>query len=190
MYIGNPTINVLTPEYLICYFAPCSLLYFYRSFDVNLKLIGIKSYWYCGFIYLRLYQFSWIENKIFSWISNLLVLAKSVYIPLQNLLFVEHLNFWFSCTHEIHENWYPTNINESTATYICIILFVFSAQLVDHQHIYFLPKSQSGNNILIKLGFIIPHLTKKTIDLRTKVNVTAAIDRLIFVQNFYLLDHK
>ena len=32
------------------------------------------------------------------------------------MIFDEHLNSWLNCTHETHENWYPTNNNESTVT--------------------------------------------------------------------------
>jgi len=33
---------------------------------------------------------------------------------LLRLFFVEFLNSWIAVNHEIHENWYPTNKNEST----------------------------------------------------------------------------
>ena len=33
---------------------------------------------------------------------------------LKYVIFVEHLNSWFTCTHETHKNRYPTNIDEST----------------------------------------------------------------------------
>lgn len=45
-----------------------------------------------------------------------MVVSKFAYNPLLNLNFVEHLNWWFILTHEIHENWYPTNNKESTVT--------------------------------------------------------------------------
>jgi hypothetical protein len=32
----------------------------------------------------------------------------------EKLQYVWYLNSWFACSHEIHENWYPTNNNEST----------------------------------------------------------------------------
>ena len=46
-----------------------------------------------------------------SWIFKFVVLFKFAYKPSENLSFVEHLILWFNC---IHENWYPTNNNEST----------------------------------------------------------------------------
>ena len=50
----------------------------------------------------------------FSWRCNFVVLPKCAYNLVENLLFAEHLNSWFTCSHENHENWYPTNNNEFT----------------------------------------------------------------------------
>ena len=69
----------------------------------------------CGFNYFRGYQFSWIAENLhirgylISWFCQFLYTK-----PIENMIFVEHLNSWFTCTHETHENWYPTNDNEST----------------------------------------------------------------------------
>ena len=76
---------------------------------------------YCGFIYFRGYQFSWIaENLRFrgyliSWFCQSLY-AK----PIENMVFVEYLNSWFTSSRETHANLYPTNKNDST---VCVLLF-------------------------------------------------------------------
>lgn len=54
---------------------------------------------------------------VYSWIFDFIVSTKSAYKPIDNWHFVENLNSWFTNTHEILENWYPTNINESTVLY-------------------------------------------------------------------------
>ena len=47
------------------------------------------------------------------WLSDFMVWPNSADKPIENLLFVVHIILWFTCTHEIHENWYPTYNNES-----------------------------------------------------------------------------
>lgn len=55
---------------------------------------------------------------VYSWIFDFIVSTKSAYKPIDNWHFNEHLNSGFNYTHEIHENWYPWNINESTVEQI------------------------------------------------------------------------
>ena len=66
----------------------------------------------------RGYQFSWIAENLHFYGYLISWFCKGLYTkPIENMLFVEHLNSWFPCIKETHENWYPTNINESTVTY-------------------------------------------------------------------------
>jgi len=57
------------------------------------------------------------EKYEISRILNFVVLAFLSDKSTVNLQFVGYLNSWLACSHEIHENWYPTNNNEST---VCI----------------------------------------------------------------------
>ena len=43
-----------------------------------------------------------------------MVLPKSEFKPIEKLSFVEHLISGFTWFHEIQENWYPLNNDEST----------------------------------------------------------------------------
>ena len=73
---------------------------------------------YCGFIYFHGYLFSWIAENLYirgyliSWFCQSLHTKHN-----ENMLCVEHLSLWFTSTNETHENWYPTNNNESTVKY-------------------------------------------------------------------------
>ena len=76
----------------------------------------VDSFFFLG------HQFSWIAENLhirgylISWFYLFLYTT-----PIENILFVEHLNSWFTCYHETHENWYPTNNKEFTV--LVVILY-------------------------------------------------------------------
>lgn len=42
------------------------------------------------------------------------ILTSSAFKSTEHVSLVEHLNLWFTYTHEVHKIWYPTNNKECT----------------------------------------------------------------------------
>lgn len=73
---------------------------------------------------LRIHFISWIKENMFVDIKFHVLDEVSAYKPREHLLFVEHLFSWFTCIHEIQENWYLMNNNVNIFKLILFGAFV------------------------------------------------------------------
>ena len=105
--------------------------------SINLYEYKYNVHVYSRFIYFRVYQFLWIEKKlVFSLIFDFLVFPMSAYNLIEHLYCVEHLNSWFICTDEIHENLYPRKImnpqylSHMLHTFVNILICILSYLII------------------------------------------------------------
>lgn len=95
----------------------------------------VDSIIFCGYLLSRIEeQLSFLEYLIHGFGSG--------YKPIENLIFFEHWNSCFICTHGIHINWYPSNNDESI---VCTGLFCFMHDTTEKKVKLFLKFSPCDN---------------------------------------------
>ncbi len=103
--------------YMFCICGPQERLVILTNCVYPLSIKNFLLLLYCTKQILWIHLFSWVSIFVdcwklaYSWIFDFVVLTIFV------LKICISLNIWFRgffCTHENHENWYPTNNSEST----------------------------------------------------------------------------